>query len=91
MKLIQTLVTVGALIFTFNVCADPVNINTANAENIAENLKGIGAKKADAIVKFRKDNGKFKAIEELDQVKGIGAKTIEKNRADILLSAAKKK
>lgn len=91
MKLIQTIATVGALVFTFNVCADPVNINAANAADIAENLKGIGAKKADAIVKFRKDNGKFKEITELEQVKGIGSKTVEKNRGDILLSAAKNK
>ena len=91
MKSISTIAVLSTLTLAFNICAEPVNINAADAADIAENLKGIGSKKADAIVKFRDTNGEFKAIEELEQVKGIGSKTIEKNRDDILLSAAKEK
>lgn len=54
-----------------------VNINTADAVQLAT-LPGIGSVKAEAIVKYRKDNGKFKNINELKDVKGIGDKMIEK-------------
>jgi competence protein ComEA len=68
-----------------NAFATPVNINTADAQTIADSLGGIGLKKAQAIVDYRDKNGAFKTIEDLSQVSGIGAKTIEKNKADILL------
>ncbi|MCF6299801.1 MAG: ComEA family DNA-binding protein [Proteobacteria bacterium] len=62
-----------------------VNINTADAETIASELKGIGASKATAIIEYRDQNGAFKTVEELANVKGIGLKTVEKNRAEIVL------
>jgi competence protein ComEA len=71
--------------FINTVVAAPVNINTADAQTIAENLKNIGIKKAEAIVAYRTKVGQFKTVEELAEVTGIGEKTIEKNRADILL------
>ncbi len=68
---------------SFNVYAEPVNVNSADAKTIASNLKGIGIKKANAIVKYRNKHGAFKNIEDLGNVKGIGKKTIQKNRSDI--------
>ena len=62
-----------------------VNVNKATAEQIAEELKGVGITKATAIVAYREQNGPFKTVEELTQVKGIGLKTVEKNREEILL------
>ena len=62
-----------------------VNINTASAEEISTLLKGIGLKKAERIVEFRTENGNFKAIEDLQKVKGIGAVIVNKNRERILL------
>lgn len=62
-----------------------VNINTATAEQLASGLKGVGMKKAQAIVEYRKKVGKFVKVEQLAEVKGIGAATIEKNRAAIKL------
>lgn len=59
-----------------------VNINTADAEALTK-LKGIGPKKAEAIVAWRKANGNFKSIEQLAEVKGIGAKMLEENRKNI--------
>lgn len=70
---------------SFTVYAAPVNINTATAEEIADALNGIGIKKAQAIVDYREKNGAFSTAEDLTQVKGIGDKTVEKNKADILL------
>jgi len=74
---------------SFNVYAVPVNINKANAETIAESLNGIGLKKAQAIVLYRKENGAFKAANDLTNVKGIGEKTVNKNKADIYFSKVK--
>ncbi|WP_254257882.1 ComEA family DNA-binding protein [Methylobacter tundripaludum] len=73
---------------SFNVIASPVNINTADAKTIGEALSGIGQKKAEAIVKYRETKGEFKAVEDLVNVDGIGAKTVEKIKNDVLLSDA---
>ncbi|MGJ8664134.1 MAG: ComEA family DNA-binding protein, partial [Marinicella sp.] len=75
---------VSAVLFAHSALA-AVNINTADAEKIAEELKGIGLSKATAIVTYRTENGPFKTIEQLSEVKGIGLKTVEKNRKEILL------
>jgi competence protein ComEA len=64
-----------------------VDINTANAEELALVLIGVGEKKAQAIVDYREQNGYFGSADELDKVKGIGPKTIEKNRDKIVVSA----
>jgi competence protein ComEA len=73
-------------LFAFNVFATPVNVNTADAKTISDALSGIGLKKAEAIVKYRTEKGLFKTVEDLTNVKGIGQKTIDKNKKDILLS-----
>ena len=73
------------VLFSFNVFAEPVNINKASAQEIADSLNGIGIKKAEAIIAYRKENGKFKTADELANVKGIGEKTIAKNKKDIKL------
>jgi competence protein ComEA len=57
----------------------PVNINTATADQLAT-LKGIGEKRAQAIIAFREQNGPFKSVDDLTSVKGISKKFIEKNR-----------
>jgi len=72
-------------IISFNAIAAPVNINTADAKTISDSLTNIGIKKAEAIVKYRTEKGLFKTVEELTNVAGIGEKTIEKNKKDILL------
>ena len=56
-----------------------ININRATeAELVA--LNGIGSSKAQAIILYREMFGGFKTVDELTKVKGIGAKTVEKNR-----------
>lgn len=57
-----------------------VNINTASAEEMAESLKGIGIKTAEAIVTFRNDEGLFTSPEAIMAVKGIGDFTFEVNK-----------
>ncbi|MCG6971432.1 MAG: helix-hairpin-helix domain-containing protein [Gammaproteobacteria bacterium] len=81
---------VVALVFLFvsvAAFAAPVDINTASAEQIAEAMVGVGESKAEAIVTFRKQHGAFKTVDDLVMVKGIGEKTLEKNRANIMVKA----
>jgi len=56
---------------------EKVNINSASIEQLSS-IKGIGVKKAQAIIDYRKNNGKFKKIEDLSEVKGIGTSTLQK-------------
>lgn len=74
--------------------AGPVDINSADAATIAKELQGIGLNRAHAIVAYREKNGGFKSADELRKIKGIGAKTLERNRANIRIEgttvAAKK-
>jgi len=65
----------------------PVNVNTADAPAIASAMQGVGLKKAEAIVAYRKEHGAFKSLDQLASVKGIGLKTVEKNRESITLGA----
>jgi competence protein ComEA len=60
--------------------AQPVNINTADAATLAGALRGIGLKKAEAIVAYRGENGPFKSVDDLVNVKGIGERTLEQLR-----------
>ncbi|GAA5219346.1 ComEA family DNA-binding protein [Corallincola platygyrae] len=56
-----------------------IQINEASAEEIAEVLDGIGLKKAEAIVEYREQHGPFSSLSMLENVKGIGSKTIAAN------------
>lgn len=67
---------------------EKVNINTADAATLDAVLLNVGPSKAQAIVDYRKANGPFKSAEELAMVKGIGLKTVEKNRDRITLDKA---
>ena len=62
-----------------------VNINTASAEEMAELLKGIGIKTAEAIVTFRNNEGLFTSPEAIMAVKGIGDFTFEVNKDVIMV------
>ena len=63
--------------------AGPVNINQADAGHLESELVGIGPDKAAAIVQYRQEKGPFASVDDLVKVKGIGAKTIEKNRENL--------
>ncbi len=56
-----------------------IDINSADKETLAS-LPGIGPAKAEAILKYRKDNGNFSSIEDLTNVKGIGEKSLARLR-----------
>ena len=76
-----------SLVVWFTLALSGVNINTANVKDLST-LHGIGKTKAEAIIKYRKVHC-FKNINELTNVKGIGKKTLEKNKANLSASGCK--
>ncbi len=56
---------------------EKINVNTATEAEL-QTISGIGAKKAQEIIRFRDEQGPFKTIEELKNVPGIGEKTVER-------------
>ena len=66
--------------------AAPVDVNTADAKSLSDALAGIGPAIAKAIVNYREENGPFTSAEDLLNVKGVGPKTLERNKEDIITS-----
>ena len=62
-----------------------VDVNTADAETIARVLDGVGLSKAEAIVRYREEHGRFTDPYDLTEVRGIGDATVEKNEDRIAL------
>lgn len=87
-SLVALLLGLLLLVFGSSVPAAEVNINTADAATMARDLKGIGLKRAQAIVEYRQKHGPFKSADELALVKGIGPAAIGKNR-DVIRTDAK--
>lgn len=83
-SLILSLVLAGSAL-----AGETVNINTADAATIDRVLVNVGPTKAQAIVDHRKANGAFRSPEQLALVKGIGLKTVEKNRDRIVIGAVR--
>lgn len=79
MKTIRILTALLALTFSAFTHAGPININTADVQALSKNIKGIGLKKAEAIIAYREKHGKFNTVDDLKKVKGIGNKLLEKN------------
>lgn len=77
-----------SIFFSVNAFASPVNINTADVHTIADSLSGFGLKKAQSVIDYRIKHGDFKTLDDLNKVPGIGDKTIEKIKVDVLFSDA---
>lgn len=78
---------IAAVLFSLGAWALPVNINTASAQEMADGLKGVGLKRAEAIIAKRVELGGFKSKQELMLVKGIGAKMFERIEKDVTLTS----
>jgi len=63
------------------VQSNAININTATAQIITDaKIKGIGKKRAEAIVAYRTQHGPFKSVDDLKNIKGLSQKVIDANR-----------
>jgi len=60
--------------------SDKVDLNTADATTLQNELSGVGEAKAKSIVAYREANGPFASVDELLEVKGIGKAILERNR-----------
>jgi competence protein ComEA len=69
---------------TFSDSTGQINLNQASINEFRQ-LKGVGEKKAQAIVEYRQKNGSFKNIDEIKNVKGIGPAIFEKNKSRLVL------
>ena len=86
-SLLNTLLVSAALIAQAAFAApDSVNVNSADAQTLADVLDGVGLARAEAIVAYRQENGRFADIYDLANVKGIGDRTIELNEERIRLT-----
>ncbi len=84
-KLLTALI--ASLLFALPAFA-AVDLNTASQAEL-ETVKGIGPAKAKAILEYRKKNGNFKSISDLDNVPGFGKATVDKVKKDLTVSNAK--
>ena len=77
MKIVLLLLTVWSFAF------GAIDLNSATKKELSS-LKGIGDKKAEAIIAYR-DANCFASVEELEKVKGIGKKFVENNKAELFV------
>lgn len=80
----KTQVTAQTAALNSVVAPVTVHLNQATLQQLQQ-LKGIGEKKAQAIIEYREQHGPFKQIDELKKVKGIGESTLLKNQAQLAL------
>lgn len=79
--LLKRLLALSLCIFSFAcLAAEPLDLNTATADQLALALSGVGQSKAEAIVAYRDQNGPFMNVDDLTKVKGIGPALLDKNR-----------
>lgn len=83
MKILISVIFSILLLVSSSVFAGVININTADAYTLAKELNGVGKTRATAIIDYRTEHGPFKSIDELTVVKGIGNRTLEKNRSKL--------
>lgn len=84
MNLIKKLLLISLVVLPcYLSAAGKVNINTASKEVLMTEIKGVGEKRAEAIIAYRKENGPFKSVDDLANVSGVGESIVEKNK-DVL-------
>lgn len=91
MNILKRLVCVSMLVLALIVGSFPamaagkIDINTATVEQLVE-VKGIGEVLAQRIIEYRQANGSFKSLNDLENVKGVGGKTLEKLMPSLTLA-----
>lgn len=81
----KLLLTFISLIISTSIAMATVNLNTATKDDL-DGVKGIGPVKAQSIIDYRKKNGAFKSVDELENVKGFGSKSVKKLRSELTVA-----
>lgn len=81
----KLLLAFATLVISSSFAMAAVNLNTATKDDLA-GIKGIGPVKAQSIIDYRKKNGSFKSVDELDNVKGFGSKSVQKVRSELTVA-----
>jgi competence protein ComEA len=84
-KVLMSLLLAMVLSAGFAYAMDKIDINTATKSEL-QALSGVGEATADAIIQYREENGMFKSVEDLVNVKGIGSKKVEKFTDNVTVS-----
>jgi len=85
----RTLLVISLVLAPFSLfAATPLDINTATAAQLTAVMSGVGTKKAEAIVAYREANGRFKSVDQLSNVKGIGGVLLNRNRELLQVATA---
>ena len=87
MRTIQSMLVLLAMLVSVSSFAGPVDINSADAGTLASAIGGVGESRAAAIVEYRDTHGPFTSVDDLSNVKGIGMKTVDKSRKNLMVSA----
>jgi len=87
MRTIQSMLVLLAMLVSVSSFAGPVDINSADASTLASAISGVGESKAAAIVAYRDAHGPFASVDDLSNVKGVGMKTVDKSRKNLMVSA----
>ena len=87
MRTIQSMLVLLAMLVSVSSFAGPVDINSADASTLASAISGVGESRAAAIVEYRDTHGPFTSVDDLSNVKGIGMKTVDKSRKNLMVSA----
>ena len=89
MKILNTiLLSILLLVPPLALATETIDINTADKAALMTVIKGVGEKRAQAIIEYREKNGPFKSVDELAAVSGIGQSIVDANR-DVLSAGEK--
>ena len=89
MKILKQLLLITFLAFPcYLVAGDAININTADKATLMS-IKGVGEKRAEAIIAYREQNGPFKSVDDLAGVSGVGPAIVDANREVLSVGEAK--
>ncbi len=86
MRTIQSMLVLLMMLVSVSSFAGPVDINSADASTLASAITGVGESRAAAIVAYRDTHGPFANVDELSKVKGVGMKTVDKSRNNLMVS-----
>jgi competence protein ComEA len=81
-KLLLAFIT---FVISTSIAMATVNLNTATKDDL-DKVTGIGPVKAQSIIDYRKKNGPFKSVDELENVKGFGSKSVKKVRSELTVN-----